>query len=230
VSFQMEVTDGHQTKAISESLRVLDPRPSPLDEPAAPPVTAKETAPAKPAAAEPAPASTETAEEAPAPTRPAANLKPFNAPSLAARLRPATSTDLPDAPVEVHASPTSLASLPGIVTTQASMPTPPRPAGTTPAPPSKVGGQLTQAKVLTRVDPEYPKLARQAGASGTVELEATISADGKVKNPRVVRGNSMLQKAAIDAVLQWRYQPAMLNGKPVESPVEIKLNFVPQGR
>jgi hypothetical protein len=40
----------------------------------------------------------------------------------------------------------------------------------------------------------------------------------------------MLQKAAIDAVLQWHYQPAMLNGKPVESPVEIKLNFVAQGR
>ena len=80
------------------------------------------------------------------------------------------------------------------------------------------------------MDPEYPKLARQAGASGVVELEATITVDGKVKNPRVVRGNSMLQRAALDAVLQWRYQPATLNGRPVESPVEIKLNFVPQGR
>ena len=59
----------------------------------------------------------------------------------------------------------------------------------------KCGGQLTSARVITRVDPEYPKLARQAGASGVVELEATISADGKVKNPRVVKGNSMLQKA-----------------------------------
>ena len=59
-----------------------------------------------------------------------------------------------------------------------------------------------------------------------VELEATISVDGKVKNPRVVHGNSMLQKAALDAVLQWRYKPAQLNGKAVESPVEIKLNFV----
>jgi len=88
---------------------------------------------------------------------------------------------------------------------------------------------LIQAKVISRVDPEYPKLARQAGASGVVELEATISVDGKVKNPRVIRGNAMLQKAAIDAVSQWRYKPAMLNGKPVDSPVEIKLNFVPQG-
>jgi protein TonB len=59
-----------------------------------------------------------------------------------------------------------------------------------------------------------------------VEVDATISVDGRVKNPHVVSGNSMLQKAAVDAVLQWRYKPATLNGKSVESPVEIKLNFV----
>jgi periplasmic protein TonB len=111
-------------------------------------------------------------------------------------------------------------------------PPPPKPAVPVPTPAQsvKVGGQLVSARVLSRVDPEYPKIARQAGASGVVELEATITADGRVKNPHVIRGNSMLQKAAIDAVLQWRYQPAMLNGKPVESPVEIKLNFVTQSR
>jgi len=236
VSFQMEVTDPRQTKTTSESLRVLDPRPSPLDQPAAAaPAGGKETTPAKSAAVEPAPAQVEEpkpAEEAPV-SRPAANLKPFNSASLAQRLRPATSTDLPEAPSLSSAA--SSAALPGIVTGQPAAPPPPRPvapqtSNTTAAPSPKVGGQLTSAKVISRVDPEYPKLARQAGASGTVELEATISADGKVKNPRVIRGNTMLQKAAIDAVLQWRYQPALLNGKPVESPVEIKLNFVAQGR
>jgi protein TonB len=234
VSFQMEVTDPHQSKTTSESLRVLDPRPSPLDQPStpAPGNSAKETTPAKPAAAEPAPTTDDSkvAEDTPAVSHPAANLKKFNSESLAERLRPAISTDLPDAPAIVRASAPTSMSLPGIVTSQPSMPAPPKPAVTAPAPTPKVGGQLTSAKVITRVDPEYPKLARQAGASGVVELEATISADGKVKNPRVVRGNSMLQKAAIDAVLQWKYQPAMLNGKPVESPVEIKLNFVTQGR
>jgi protein TonB len=89
------------------------------------------------------------------------------------------------------------------------------------------GGQLHPATIITRVDPQYPSLARQAGASGVVEVEATIGIDGKVKNPRVIKGNSMLQKAAIDAVLQWRYRPATLNGKAVESPIDIKLNFVP---
>jgi periplasmic protein TonB len=239
VSFQMEVMDPHQTKTTSESLRVLDPRPSPLDEPSAPPATtAKESTPAstpKPAAADPTPTPTAEAkvpEEAPV-SHPAANLQKFNTASLAQRLRPASSNDLPEAPAIVRATPADPVSLLGVVSTQASVPAPPKPAAAPqypPAPSPRVGGQLTAAKVITKVDPEYPKLARQAGASGVVELEATISADGKVKNPRVVRGNTMLQKAAIDAVLQWRYQPATLNGKAVESPVEIKLNFVTQGR
>jgi protein TonB len=88
------------------------------------------------------------------------------------------------------------------------------------------GGQLLKAEVISRKEPEYPRLARQAGASGMVELEATIGVDGRVKNPHVLKGNAMLQRAAIDAVMEWRYKPAMLNGKAVESPVEIKLNFV----
>ena len=241
VSFQMEVTDPNQSKTTSESLRVLDPRPSPLDQPAGsttpaatPTTSAANSTPAKPAASEPAAAApTEDAKTTEDTARPAANLKKFNSASLAERLRPVTSTDLPEAPAIGRAASTSSANLLGIVGTQGGVPAPPKPVAPQQAAPAvapKIGGQLTQARVVTRVDPEYPKLARQAGASGTVELEATISVDGKVKNPRVIRGNTMLQKAAIDAVLQWRYQAATLNGKPVESPVEIKLNFVAQGR
>jgi TonB family protein len=239
VSFQMEVTDPHQAKTTSESLRVLDPRPSPLDQPSATPAAtqsgAKDSAtPTKPAttetAATPADDTKPVAEETPV-THPAVNLKPFNSASLAQRLRPASPTDLPEAPAIVHASSPASASLPGFEPSQAPLPAPPKPVGVqTAAPPQvKVGGQLIPAKVISRVDAQYPKLAKQAGASGVVELEATIAVDGKVKNPRVIHGNTMLQKAAIDAVLQWRYQPAMLNGKPVESPVEIKLNFTTQG-
>ena len=75
--------------------------------------------------------------------------------------------------------------------------------------------------------PEYPKVARQIGASGVVQIEAMIGIDGKVRNAKVLSGNPMLQKAAIDAVMEWKYKPALLNGKPVESPVQIKLNFTP---
>jgi protein TonB len=60
-----------------------------------------------------------------------------------------------------------------------------------------------------------------------VEIEATIGTDGTVRNAKVTKGNPMLQKAAIDAVMEWKYKPALLNGRPVESPVQIKLNFAP---
>jgi protein TonB len=240
VSFQMEVTDPHKSKTTSESLRVLDPRPSPLQDPAALAASGA----AKDAAAKSTPASaaipapgttpaaapvedTKPADDTPAPKAPAVALKPFNTESLAQRLRPATSTDLPEAPAIVRATPATALNLPGVVTSQPAAPAPPPPA---PKQAQVTGGQLIPAKVISRVDPEYPKLARQAGASGLVEMEATIGLDGKVKNPHVLRGNAMLQKAAIDAVLQWRYKPAMLNGKPVESPVDIKLEFVSQGR
>jgi protein TonB len=238
VSFQMEVTDPRQSKTTSESLRVLDPRPNPLAETGSTPAgtTPKETAPAKPAAAPTttAAATTQAAEEAKAPAEeapkaPAVPLKPFNTASLAQRLRPVTSEDLPEAPAMVRATPAASGNLTGLVTGQSAVAPPPPPskqATSTPAPVAAPGGQLIPAKVISRVDPEYPKLARQAGASGLVEMEATIGVDGKVKNPRVIHGNAMLQRAAIDAVLQWRYKPAMLNGKVVESPVDIKLEFI----
>jgi TonB family protein len=237
VSFQMEVTDPRQSKTTSESLRVLDPRPSPLDQPSG--AASKDNPAVKPAATPDATPTSTSAEDTKAPddtpaVKPAANLKPFNTASLAQRLRPVTQADLPDdAPaIGRAAAPSGSGSLPGMEASQVVPPPPPKPAVPVPTPPSavKVGGQLVSARVLSKVDPEYPKLARQAGAGGVVELEATITADGRVKNPHVIRGNTMLQKSAIDAVLQWRYQPAMLNGKPVESPVEIKLNFVTQGR
>jgi len=238
VSFQMEVTAPHQSKTTSESLRVLDPRPSPLADPSA----SKQGAATKPGApgapsATPTGATTTDAppadevkppEETPV-AHPTVPTKPFNTASLAERLRPPSPADLPEAPPIVRVGGPASASLPGIVTSQPIAPAPPKalPTATaSSATTSQIGGQLQPAQPISRVDPEYPKLARQAGAGGVVELEATIGVDGKVKNPRVVHGNTMLQKAAIDAVLQWRYKPATLNGKPVETPVQIRLNFV----
>jgi protein TonB len=240
VSFQMEVMDSHQSKTTSESLRVLDPRPSPLDTPAATPgasTTAKDSTPAKPAPNTPSTTASAPAADEPKPTEDAQAAKPAAAPlkhfdasslSLAQRLRPVSSNDLPEAPPVVRASQSGGLSLPGIVTSQPAPPPPSAPKQPSGAPALATGGQLVPAKVISRVDPEYPRLAKQAGASGVVEMEATIGVDGKVRNPRVIHGNAMLQKAATDAVLQWRYKPAMLNGKPVESPVDIKLEFVVQ--
>jgi TonB family protein len=67
---------------------------------------------------------------------------------------------------------------------------------------------VTKRRVRTKVDPMYPSTARQMNISGRVKLEATISADGRVVSTRVVGGSPFLVNAALDALKQWRFEPA----------------------
>jgi len=237
VSFRMDVMRPGKAAPISESVRVLRTRPSPMGDGAQP---ATQTASAKPgpvpavktpqaeAAAEPA---TETAAEETKPAAPVTPLKQFDASSLVQRLRPATPTDTLDAP---SINPSVPQSAPGSISGlniggMAPAPAAPAPAASStttrkaaPAP----GGQIRQAELITRKEPEYPKLARQMGVKGIVELTATIGVDGKVKNVKVEKGHPLLSKAATDAVMQWVYKPCLLNGQAVQSDTRISLNFL----
>jgi len=56
-------------------------------------------------------------------------------------------------------------------------------------------------------------------------LHAIISKDGTIKELEVVSGHPLLQQAALDAVRQWRYQPTLLNGEPVEVDTTIDVIF-----
>ncbi len=102
----------------------------------------------------------------------------------------------------------------------------PAPPPAAPKATPKAGGQIQQAVLISKKDPEYPKLARQTGAKGAVRLSATVGKDGRVKSVRVISGHPMLQAAAVEAVKQWVYRPTLLNGQPVETETEIVLNFV----
>ena len=88
------------------------------------------------------------------------------------------------------------------------------------------GGQIQQAQILHRKDPGIPRLAKDSGAKGAVEMLATVGADGRVKSVKILKGHPLLQRAASDAVMQWVYSPAILNGTPIESQAQIVLNFV----
>ena len=66
----------------------------------------------------------------------------------------------------------------------------------------------TKRKVKTKTVPDYPDLARQMNATGKVKIEATISADGKVTNTKVIGGSPLLVGAAQDALKKWRFEPA----------------------
>jgi protein TonB len=76
------------------------------------------------------------------------------------------------------------------------------------------------------VKPHYPDEARATKTTGVVLLEATIAADGSVSKALVLRSIPMLDQAAIDAVMQWKFQPTWLNGKPVEVEMLVFVNFV----
>ncbi len=89
----------------------------------------------------------------------------------------------------------------------------------------RVGGQVQTAKLVNKVTPVYPALAKQARISGTVRLQAVIAKDGSVVELQVLSGHPLLQQAALDAVRQWRYQPTLLNGEPVEVVTTVDVIF-----
>lgn len=80
-------------------------------------------------------------------------------------------------------------------------------------------------KLVKRVDPVYPPLARQARISGTVTLHALIDKKGKIEQLELISGHPMLVQASINAVKQWEYEPTLVNGKPVEVDTTIDVVF-----
>ncbi len=60
---------------------------------------------------------------------------------------------------------------------------------------------------------------------GAVQLQATINQEGKITSVKILGGDPMLARAAVDAVNQWRYKPYYLNGDPVEIQTQIVVNF-----
>ena len=235
ISFKMEVIDKSQKATTSESVRMLRP-PSPLQEQhdAAAEKAAGLPPETKPAAA-PYPAGTPDPSEQPVAEQPAkqasAPLKQFQAASLSQRLRPAAPTDMADAPTLGAGDRPTTSAIPG-VNMNALVPALPAPPAATPAASSpaeakpKSGGNIQPAVLIYRKDAEYPKIARQTGAKGTVTLNATIGTDGIVKKVKIVSGHPMLTAAAADAVKQWRYRPTLLNGQPVECDTVVLINFV----
>jgi protein TonB len=90
-------------------------------------------------------------------------------------------------------------------------------------PPS--GTTYLQPELMRRVEPVYSGFARDARLRGNVQISATIGTDGVPRSLARVSGNSALAEMAIDAVRRWRYQPAQLNGQPVEAQTVITFNF-----
>jgi TonB family protein len=89
-----------------------------------------------------------------------------------------------------------------------------------------VGGNVHAANLIRQVKPPYPESARAAGIEGSVVLSAVVDTEGKPTRIRVTRSlGDEFDSSALQAVSQWRYQPTLLNGRPVEVMTDITVAF-----
>jgi protein TonB len=102
---------------------------------------------------------------------------------------------------------------------------PPPPPPAEPRAPIRTGGAVKPPALITRVQPVYPGVAVSARIQGVVVLEAIVGRDGRVEDVRVLQSVPLLDKAATDAVLQWRYAPLLLNGKAERFILTVTLAF-----
>src|SRR4029077_17880664 len=84
---------------------------------------------------------------------------------------------------------------------------------------------LQSPVLLERVAPVYPKDALQTRVQGEVRVNAPIGRDGIPRNLKVIRGDQRLVTAALTAISQWRYRPALLGDEPTETQTVIIINF-----
>jgi TonB family protein len=209
--------------------------PAPASQPAAPPASVTKPAPVPTSSSV---IHSESSANAPATAAPAALPAPKN-PKTTARNTPPVEEPKKPAVGEVHLatpvvnragdSQTGNESEPSIDVNQSANEDPlaglaagPRKEPIAPLP---VGGDLKQARLLKSASPIYPPTARAQNVSGEVKIDALIDVSGNVSSVKIISGPALLHQSALDAVKQWKYEPAQLNGKPTPVHVVVTVHF-----
>jgi TonB family protein len=91
--------------------------------------------------------------------------------------------------------------------------------------PVRVGGNIRPPQKIVDAKPVYPQEAQSARVTGVVIIEATIATDGSVTDAKVLRSIPLLDKAALEAVKQWKFEPTQVNGVPVPVIMTVTVNF-----
>jgi TonB family protein len=98
-----------------------------------------------------------------------------------------------------------------------------------PAPPEKiytVTGDVKAPRVLRRVSPPYPEVARRMRLNGLVILECIIDQSGRIRDAKIVQSSfAAFEQPALDAVRQWEFAPGTLNGQPVNVQFNLTVSF-----
>ena len=89
----------------------------------------------------------------------------------------------------------------------------------------RAGQDVQPPTLVHRVSPDYPGSWKKEGLQGTVHLHMTIAKDGSVRDIKIVDGDSRLAKSAEKAVKQWRYEPALKDGEPIEMQATVAVAF-----
>lgn len=87
--------------------------------------------------------------------------------------------------------------------------------------------QLEPIQVIRKVAPVYPLMAKQRMMSGTVVIQGTVGVNGKITNLQLVSGPQIFRDAAFEAVKQWQFKPARLDGRSIDQSTQIRMDFVP---
>ncbi len=92
--------------------------------------------------------------------------------------------------------------------------------------PDTVSPEIAKDYVIQRVEPQYPEVARSQHIQGPVTLDVVVDEEGKVRNVKVLSGDSALAPAAVEAVQRWRFKPYLVNDRASQFTTQITVNFV----
>ena len=109
--------------------------------------------------------------------------------------------------------------------TGAGQPAPPPPTVKEKPTIHRVGGDVKPPQIVLHVDPKYPVIARQARIEGIVNVDAVIDENGNVVQVHAIDGPGLLIASALEAVMQWKYQPTLLNGERVPIAMHVQVIY-----
>lgn len=89
----------------------------------------------------------------------------------------------------------------------------------------RVSAEVTRPRIVSKTEPEYAEQARAAGIQGKVVIQLSVGVDGFAHDLRVVRTLGSLDQRAMEAVRQWRFQPAAKYGQPVPWDATVEVDF-----
>jgi len=91
--------------------------------------------------------------------------------------------------------------------------------------PIRLIGDIRPPERILKIEPLYPELARRSRAEGKVILEIVVGRGGDVEGVKVLKSHPLFDEAAVEAVSQWKYEPALQSGRPVKVYMTVVVDF-----